>query len=267
MVSPRTTPGTLPRSPPSASPGGLAGVGDDSAEALVLALRAPDSATRLHAVRRLKNDVIANRGRKARFIAAGAAPALVDALRDALSEGAAAEGGAVGTPMEVDAGGGGGGGGGGASAIAIQAAAAVSSLAYGTAAGADAVAAAGGVGALLEALASGQPRVAEAGVRSLRLLHEVRERERGKGEINGGTGRTGVFLSLPFHLTSPLFFPPLPHAVPPRPGGRRRPPPSRRPEPADPPAGLGRAGRSRRGGGRAGAGVRRRGQRWEWGGW
>ena len=180
MVSSRTTSGTVPRSPPSASTGG--GLGDDSAEALVLALRAPDAATRLRAVRKLKNDVISNRGRKARFLAAGAAPALVDALRDALVV-AAGDGG--------DGGGGGGGGGGAApmetgggdsgaaaldaSGFAIQAAAAVSSLAYGTAAGADAVRAAGGVGALLEALASGQPQVAEAGVRSLRLLHEVRE--------------------------------------------------------------------------------------------
>jgi hypothetical protein len=177
MVSSRTTSGTVPRSPPSASTGG--GLGDDSAEALVLALRAPDAATRLRAVRKLKNDVISNRGRKARFLAAGAAPALVDALRDALvvaagdgGDGGGGGGGAA--PMET------GGGDSGAAALdasgfAIQAAAAVSSLAYGTAAGADAVRAAGGVGALLEALASGQPQVAEAGVRSLRLLHEVRE--------------------------------------------------------------------------------------------
>jgi hypothetical protein len=177
MVSSRTTSGTVPRSPPSASTGG--GLGDDSAEALVLALRAPDAATRLRAVRKLKNDVISNRGRKARFLAAGAAPALVDALRDALvvaagdgGDGGGGGGGAA--PMET------GGGDSGAAALdasgfAIQAAAAVSSLAYGTAAGADAVRAAGGVGALLEALASGQPQVAEAGVRSLRLLGGVSE--------------------------------------------------------------------------------------------
>jgi len=107
MVSSRTTSGTAgPRSPPSASAGGTGMVVDDatpSAEAaLVAALRAPDAATRLRAVRKLKNDVIANRGRKARFIAAGAAPALVAALRDALGVGS---GGGAATPMETDGGG------------------------------------------------------------------------------------------------------------------------------------------------------------------
>ena len=199
MVSSRTTSGAATaataRSPVPPGSACAVGAGDD-ADALVRALRAADPATRLRAVRKLKNDVIANRGRKARFIAAGAAPALVDALRDALSAtAAAAAGGGGAAPMETE---------GQASgvvdgpAIAVQAAAAVSSLAYGTAEGADAVRATGGVGALLEALASGDARVAEAGVRSLRLLHEVRggeERGRGgagKGRRTGGRGEKGL---------------------------------------------------------------------------
>ena len=155
-----------------------------SLDALVRRLRAPDLGGRLRAARAIKNDVIANRGRKAAYVRAGAVPAMVDALKEAL------------------AGGCGGGGGAGADAatspggagdvpphstparpadVAVQAAAAVGSFAYGFDDGASAVREAGGVDALLRALEDGDVRVAEAGVRSLRLIHQA----------GGGGGRGG----------------------------------------------------------------------------
>ncbi|KAF8055946.1 ARMC8 [Scenedesmus sp. PABB004] len=103
-----------------------------------------DPASKLRAVRELKNACIGNRHKKLEALAAGGlVPSLVEALLGAEPE------------------------------LRVQAAAALGSLAYGVEAGVAAIAAAGGVDGLARALlARGEPREVVAAARALKLIYQ-----------------------------------------------------------------------------------------------
>ncbi len=116
-------------------------------EEVVQNLYSNDAATRLKAIREVKNQIIGNKTKKLSYVKLGVVPRVVELL--------ASEG------EHDDA------------AIKVQSATAVGSFAYGVPDGLRAVVDSGGVASLLQALHSEQEKVVEASVRSLKMIYQA----------------------------------------------------------------------------------------------
>jgi hypothetical protein len=142
----------------------------------VLRSRDADDATRLLAVKRMKNTVIGNRFKKLQHL--DAVPLLLELLASHSGSGGQ-------SPLQDPAAG---------AELAVQAAAALGSLAYGVEDGVRAIVAAGGVRAILAALSSSEGRVVVAAARALKLVYQVRV---------GWVGMGGCGWGLPAQCASP----------------------------------------------------------------
>lgn len=113
-------------------------------EDLVENLGSIDTATKLKAVRAVKNQIIGNKNKKLSYIKLGAVPRVVEIL-------------AFDTEIQ----------------LLVQSAATVGSFAYGVDDGVNAVLASDGVTHLLKTLSNSDENVVEAGVRALKMIYNV----------------------------------------------------------------------------------------------